>query len=91
MKLFLITNLILELNTVNTCQACLSNQILKGFETRKSTGMILIDLQKAFGTFDQQTVLKKLNYIGFSPETVRWFESYLKNRNHIASLSSQMF
>ena len=53
--------------------------------------MILIDLQKAFGTFDQQTVLKKLNYIGFSPETVRWFESYLKNRNHIANLSSQMF
>ena len=33
---------------VNTCLAHLSNQILKGFESGKSTGMILIDLQKAF-------------------------------------------
>ena len=33
-------------HSVNTCVAHLSKQILKGFETRKSTGMILIDLQK---------------------------------------------
>ena len=46
----------------------------KGFETRKSTGMIFIDLQKAVDTLDRQILLKKLKYIGFSPETVRWFE-----------------
>ena len=66
-------------HSVNTCLAHLSNQILKGFDARKSTGMILIDLQKAFDTLDHQILLKKLNYIGFSPETIRWFESYLKN------------
>ena len=32
--------------SVNTCLAHLSNQVLKGFETDKSTRMILIDLQK---------------------------------------------
>ena len=48
--------------------------------------MILIDLQKAFDTADHQILLKKLNYIGFSPETLKWFESYLKNRNLIVSL-----
>ena len=61
-------------HSVNTCLAHLSNQILKGFEARKSTGMILTDLQKLFDTLDHQILLKKLKYIGFSPETVRWFE-----------------
>ena len=51
--------------------------------------MILIDLQKAFDTVDQ-ILLKKLKYIGFLPETVRWFESYLKNRNLTVSLEKNL-
>ena len=35
-------------HSTNTCLAHLASQILKGFEARKSTGMILIDHQKAF-------------------------------------------
>ena len=35
-------------------------------------------------------LLKKLKYIGFSPETVRWFESYLKNRNLTVSLEKSL-
>ena len=77
-------------HSVNTCLAHLSNQILKGFEARKSTGMILIDLQKAFDTLDHQILLKKQKYIGFSTETVRWFESYLKIRNLIVSLEKSL-
>ena len=68
----------------------LSNQILKGFEGRKSTGIIIIDLQKVFDILDNQTILKKLKYIGFPPETVRWFESYLKNRNLIVNLEENL-
>ena len=71
---------------VNTCLAHLLNQISKGFEARKSTDMILIVLQKGFYTLDHQILLKKLKYIGFSPETIRWFESYLKNRNLIVKV-----
>ena len=77
-------------HSVNTCLAHLSNQILKGFEARKLTGMTLIDLQKAFDNLDYQILLKKLKYIGFSPETVRWFECYLKNRNLIVSLEKSL-
>ena len=70
-------------HSVNTCLAHLSNQILKGFEAKKSIGMILIDLQKAFETLDYGILLKNQKYYGFSPETVRWFESVLKKRNLI--------
>ena len=66
--------------------------MLKQFEARKSIGMILIDLQTAFDTFDHQILLKKLKYVGFSPEIVRWFESHLKNQNLNVSLKkSQVF
>ena len=77
-------------HSVNTCLVQLSNQILKRFEARRSTGMIFIDLQKAFDTFDHQILLKKLKYIGFSTETVRRFESYLKSQNLIASLEKSL-
>ena len=44
------------------------------------TGMILIDLQKAFDTIDHDILLQKLNAIGFSNHTIGWFKSYLSNR-----------
>ena len=42
--------------------------------------MILIDLQKAFDTIDHKILLQKMKYLGFSDETIKWFESYLANR-----------
>ena len=54
---------------VNTCLAHLSNHIMKEYESRKSKGMILIDLRKAFDTLDHGFLWKQLKYIGFSPET----------------------
>ena len=62
----------------NTRLAHLSNQILKGFESGKSTGMILIDLQKAFDTLDHDILLDKMKYLGFKSKTINWFSSYLK-------------
>ena len=76
--------------SVSTCLTHLFNEILKGFEARKSTGIILADLQKAFRTLDHQVLLKKMKYIRFSPETVGWFESYLENRNLIVSLKKSL-
>ena len=77
-------------HSVNTCLAHLSNQILKGFETGQSTGMILIDLQKAFDTLDHDILLRKMKYLGFSSKTIGWFDSYLKNRIIIVSLDKTL-
>ena len=53
---------------------------LKGFDKGLMTGMILVDLQKAFDTIDHDILLKKLSAIGFSNHTIGWFESYLSDR-----------
>ena len=48
-------------------------------------GMILIDLQKAFDTINYEILLEKMKVLGFSNHVVKWFKSYLSNRNfHVA-------
>ena len=44
--------------------------ILNGAENGKHTGMILIDLQKAFDTSDHKILLDKMKCIGFSDKTM---------------------
>ena len=48
----------------------LNDKILKGFGNGIYTGMILIDLQKAFDTINHETMLDKLLPIGFSKNTI---------------------
>ena len=57
------------------------------------TGMILIDLQKTFDTINYKILLYKL-LIGFSKNTISWYESYLAERhftvevaNHVSKFS----
>ena len=61
----------------DSCLSYLNNKIATGFESGLYTGMILIDLQKAFDTVNHDILLKKMEFIGFSEETTKWFKSYL--------------
>ena len=53
-----------------------------------ATGMISIDLQKAFDTIKHDILLKKLSIIGFSDHTVKWFQSYLSNHRFMVNLEN---
>ena len=55
------------------------------------TGMILIDLQKAFDTIDHDVLLQELYAIGFSKHTVNWFQSYISNRSFLVNLGNNCF
>ena len=61
--------------------------INEGFDTSLYTGMILIDLQKAFDTIDHKLLLEKMIYLGFSESTIRWFECYLSRRTFIVNMN----
>ena len=50
------------------------------------TYLILIDLQKAFGTIVHNVLLQKLYAISFSKHTDNWFKSYLSSRSFMCNL-----
>ena len=75
-------------HSTDTCLPFLNDKILKGFDDGLVTGMILIDLQKAFDMINHDILLKKLSIIGFSDDTAKWFQSYLSNRKFTVNLEN---
>ena len=59
----------------------LNDKILKGFDNGVYTGMILIDLQKAFDMINHKILLSKLLPVSFSKNTISSYESYLAERH----------
>ena len=48
-----------KFNSTDTCLSYLRGKITKGFDSGLLTGMVLIDLQKAFDTIDYNILTKK--------------------------------
>ena len=67
-------------HSTDTCLTLLNNKILNGIDKGFLTGMIFIDLQKAFDTINHEIFLTKLECIGFSNSAILWYRSYLENR-----------
>ena len=76
-------------HSTDLCLSYLNDQILKGFDNGLLTGMILIDLQKAFDTIDHYIFLEKLKAISFCDDTVNWFHSYLNYRAFLVSIENK--
>ena len=68
----------------------LTDKILKEFDEGLLTGMILIDLQKAFDTIDHQILLRKLKAIKFSESTIKWFKLYLSERIFLVNIENKL-
>ena len=52
--------------------------------------MILIDLQKAFDMINHKILLDKLFPIGFSKNTISWYESYLVEHHFTVEVANQV-
>ena len=77
-------------HSTNLCLSFLADKILKHFDKSLLTGMILIDLQKAFDTVNHAILLKKLEAISFSDKYIRWFRSYLCERIFFIEIENQI-
>ena len=58
-------------HSTNLCLCFLTDKVLKGFGEGFLTGMMLIDLKKAFDTIDNKILLQKLKAISFSESTIK--------------------
>ena len=77
-------------HSTNSCLSYLNSKVLHGFDKGLLTGMILIDLQKAFDTIDHEILLKKMCYLGFSISTIGWFRSYLRNITFLVNVEESL-
>ena len=58
----------------------MTDYIFKAIDAKKVTGMVLIDLSKAFDSLSHSVLLNKLWSLGTSDSALSWFESYLSDR-----------
>ena len=78
-----------KFHSTDTCLSYLNDLILKGSDSGLLTGMILIDLQKAFDTIDHSILLEKMTHFGFSESVITWFRSYLDNRKFLVNIGKE--
>ena len=63
---------------------------MKGFDEALLTGMILIDLQKAFDTVNHEVLLQKLNTNRFSEQSSEWFRTYPCDRIFLVETENKL-
>ena len=76
-------------HSTDTCLSYLTDKVKIGFEEGLLTGMVLIDLQKAFDTIDHSILLEKMRCLGFAGKTIAWYTSYLTDRSFIVNVGKE--
>jgi hypothetical protein len=73
--------------STDTCLIHLSDYIRFEMDKGHIVGMVLLDLQKAFDTVDHSILMYKLKSLGLGQDIIRWFYSYLSNRQQLVDIS----
>jgi len=73
--------------STDTCLIHLTDHIRKEFDKGNYTGMIMLDLQKAFDTVDHKILLTKLGAMGVNNNSIKWFHSYLTSRTQFVEVN----
>ena len=57
-----------------------TDEWLEAMDKGLFTGVVMIDLRKAFDVVDHKLLLKKLQVYGLNTTSLKWFQSYLSGR-----------
>lgn len=76
--------------STDTALTSLADRIKQNTDNGLYTGMVLLDLQKAFDTVDHKILLSKLKAVGSEQGVVTWFDSYLSGRNQVVDVNGIM-
>ncbi len=60
---------------IQMCDAWFNN-----LDNGELTGVVFLDIQKAFDSIDHDVLLEKMIFYGVSQNELKWFQSYLTNR-----------
>ena len=77
----------------HSCETALlkmTDDWFNGIDKGNMTGVIYIDLKKAFDTVNHDILLKKLTGYGVDTKSWDWFKSYLSNRSQLVLWSGEM-
>ena len=64
------------------------NEILNNLDKKQITLLLLIDFSKAFDMVDHSIMLAKLNHYGIRGTALKWFESYLIDREQYTHVNN---
>ncbi len=53
------------------------------------TGVVFLDLKKAFDTVDHAILAQKLSMYGIGDQAIKWFASYLTGRKQVTKVNGQ--
>ena len=73
-----------------TCVINFINDIYINMDEGRLTGVVFLDLKKAFDTVDHSILLRKLTMYGLSNEAVEWFASYLRGRMQYTKVNGKL-
>ena len=76
--------------STDTALTSLSDRVRLNMDDGLYTGVVLIDLQKAFDTVNHQILTTKLKSIGMDNTVVSWFQSYLSDRQQFVSVNGRV-
>ena len=77
----------------HSCESALTAIIddwISAIDKNEIVGTVLLDLSKAFDLVDHKILLSKLKCYQFSEGSLRWFESYLSQRQQQVSVSGKL-